>query len=106
MPTIVFKLPNGTEQVVDYAPGSTVMQVALGADVPGIVGECGGNLACATCHVLIDIADSCKFDKISDIEDAMLDGATERADRSRLGCQLVLNESHAGLVIVVPETEV
>ena len=47
---------NGAKHVVDVAEGENVMRGALYNDLPGIIGECGGGLACATCHCYVDEA--------------------------------------------------
>ncbi len=54
MPTIKFTLADGTSREVPAEVGRSVMQTAVTHDVPGIVGECGGNAMCATCHVYVD----------------------------------------------------
>ena len=54
MPTLIFVLPDHTEIAVRARAGNSLMRVAVDADIPGIPGECGGALACATCHVWID----------------------------------------------------
>lgn len=90
------------EIVVDVRSGESVMEAAVREGVDGIVGECGGNLMCATCHVYVDSKLS-HLPDISDEEDAMLDCAeAERRDCSRLSCQLVADDSYDGLVLRVP----
>ena len=51
MPKITYVDHDGTQRVVEAKVGSTVMETAIEHGVPGIVAECGGACACATCHV-------------------------------------------------------
>ena len=75
------------------APGDSVMETAVRNGVPGIVGECGGCLSCATCHVFVDEADLRPRRRPGEIEDEMLDGtAVDREDNSRLSCQIKLQD--------------
>ncbi|GCD99055.1 2Fe-2S iron-sulfur cluster-binding protein [Embleya hyalina] len=91
---------DGTRITVDAAPGDTVMSAAIAADVDGIVGECGGNMMCATCHVYVDEAPAARLPAMTDDEDQML-ACTEapRTALSRLGCQLPTDEP---MVVTVP----
>lgn len=85
---VFYTQPDGTERVVEANPGDSVMQTAVRNGVSGIVGQCGGSLSCATCHVFLD---SGEFGPVSEDEDDMLEvAATDREDNSRLSCQLVL----------------
>lgn len=80
---------DGTEQVVKGRLGDSVMETAIDNGVEGIIGECGGSMACATCHCFIDEAWSAKVGPPGDHEDALLDGTmTERQDTSRSARQL------------------
>ena len=99
---VTWKLPGGeaVTATVDY--GQSLMEAALANDVPGVVGECGGCLACATCHVYVDPAWAVKCGKASEFEDAMLDSAEERRETSRLSCQIEARPDLDGLVLEVP----
>jgi ferredoxin, 2Fe-2S len=100
---IVYALSDGTEVTVDAAPGTSVMQAAIEAGVPGIVAECGGNAMCATCHVYVDPDDADRFGAVDEDEDDMLDcTATGRTERSRLGCQLVAPDDVDVVHVTVP----
>jgi len=79
------------------------MEAALAHDVPGVVGECGGSLACATCHVYLDPAWAAKCGEAGEFENAMLDLAEERRETSRLSCQIEAHPDLDGLVLEVPE---
>lgn len=100
---ITFIAPDGTEHVVAAAPGSSVMQAAVANGVPGIVGECGGNLSCATCHVWVSDQFFDAVGPAEGIEDDMLDlGVSDRRPNSRLGCQVELVDDLDGLMVEVP----
>jgi 2Fe-2S ferredoxin len=88
-----------------YAPeGTSLMRAACDHMVPGIVGECGGFLSCGTCHVKIDTRWMDKIPPPGDDELAMLDCLTGTSSESRLGCQVVLDSSLNGLLVLVPGT--
>lgn len=91
MPKVFYSQPDGTERVVDGDVGSSVMRTAVQNGISGIVGQCGGVLSCATCHVFVAEDELDDYSVPSADEDDMLDcAATDREDNSRLSCQLVL----------------
>ena len=77
--------------------GDTVMETAIDNDVPGIVAECGGACACATCHAYIDGDWLAKLPAMEDMEDAMLDSALDREENSRLTCQISMTDELSAL---------
>lgn len=99
---VTWKLPDGHEITGTAETGQSLMQAALAHDVPGIIGECGGTLSCATCHVHVapEWAEACGAP--GDFEDAMLDMADDRAGTSRLSCQIEAADALDGLVLIVP----
>lgn len=102
---VVFGLPSGDEVAADAAEGDTVMRVALAHDVPGIYGDCGGQCACATCHVYIreDWMARVGPAATGSTEESMLEGApVDIAPTSRLTCQIVLTADLDGLSVLVP----
>lgn len=105
MPKINFVLPDGARREVDVENGYSVMEAAVNNNIEGIVAECGGACACATCHSYIDEAWLNKLPEMDDMEDSMLDAAYDRKDNSRLTCQLEMNDSLDGLVVYVAENE-
>lgn len=107
MPTITYVQPSGAETVLTVDPTTSAMRAAVTAGVPGIVGECGGQAMCATCHVLVRPEYLDGLPEISEDEDEMLDcTATPRDEaRSRLGCQITCGGS-AALVVDVPNGQV
>ena len=73
------------------------MEAAIDNNVNGIVADCGGACACATCHVYISEAWLDKLPPLEDMEDAMLDAALDRRPTSRLSCQIKVTESLDGI---------
>lgn len=103
MANITWKLPDGTEVSANVTDGINMMEAAVANNVTGVVGECGGNLSCATCHVFVDQSWVSKFGELGDFEDAMLDATeVERNETSRLSCQIIANADLDGLVLNVP----
>lgn len=105
MPKITYIEHNGTVHEVEGDAGSTVMETAIRNAVPGIEAECGGALACATCHVYVR---EDWFDKTggpSEMEEDMLDFAYDVHPTSRLSCQIKISDELDGLVVNVPERQ-
>jgi 2Fe-2S ferredoxin len=91
MPKVFYTLPHGAERVIEGTVGESVMRTAVQHGVTGIVGQCGGVLSCATCHVFLAEDELAAYPPASEDEDEMLDcAATDREPNSRLSCQLVL----------------
>lgn len=106
MPSITFIHSDGCHETVEADRGASAMVIALTHGVDGIVGECGGNAMCATCHVYVDEAWLEKLAPRSDDEDALLDGtAAERQPNSRLSCQIKLTPELDGLVLRLPDRQ-
>lgn len=105
MPTIHYVTSDGERHSVDVDNGYSVMEGAVNNNIDGIVAECGGACACATCHSYIDEAWVSRLPEMDDMEDSMLDAAYERKDNSRLTCQIEVNEDLDGLVVHVAENE-
>jgi 2Fe-2S ferredoxin len=107
MPFITFVHPDGSQDVLEVAEGTTIMQAAVAAGIDGIVGECGGSAMCATCHVYVAQGHGAKLPEVDAIEDAMLDStACERQAESRLSCQLRVSDEFDGLILRLPERQV
>ncbi len=105
MPTITYIEPDGTTHKIEAETGSTVMETAIRNLVPGIEAECGGALACATCHVYVDEGWLDKTGSASEMEEDMLDFAYDVRPTSRLSCQIKVSDELDGLVVFVPETQ-
>jgi ferredoxin, 2Fe-2S len=102
MAKITFIQPDGSQQVVEAAPGVTVMEAARLNRIAGIEAECGGACACATCHVYVDAAWAEKTGKAEAMEEDMLDFAFDVRPESRLSCQMKVTDALDGLVLRVP----
>ena len=96
---------NGTSHDVEVPDGVSLMEGALQNGVRGIDGDCGGNAACATCHVYVADGWADKTGAITDMEEAMLDLADGRQANSRLACQIHASAALDGLVLHMPETQ-
>lgn len=105
MPKIVFIEFNGTEHTVDAEVGKSVMQVATDNMVPGIMADCGGSCTCATCHAYVDAQWIGKMPGRSEDEEAMLEGALDPQDNSRLTCQVTVTEDLDGAIFRLPESQ-
>jgi 2Fe-2S ferredoxin len=101
MPKVVFVDPEGARHEVEVPVGNTLMEAAIDNDVPGIVAECGGACACATCHAYIDESWIGRLPEMEDMEDAMLDSALDRKENSRLTCQITMTDEYDGIEVVV-----
>ena len=105
MPKITFIEHDGTQHVVDAEVGKTVMQAAMDNLVPGIDADCGGGMACATCHVYVNEEWLDKLPTKEDGEEDMLDMAFEPKSNSRLSCQITVSDELDGLVVSIPSKQ-
>lgn len=104
MPKLTFN-HEGDVYVVDGEVGESVMRAATRAEVPGVIGECGGELSCATCHVIVRSDHVDVFPPTSRDEEELLDVIDEREDCSRLSCQMPITEAADGLIVDVPSID-
>lgn len=106
MPKVTYVAVDGAQSVVDGQLGESVMSAATRNGVPGIIGECGGNASCATCHVWVRDEFCEKAGAIGELEEDLLDmGVSERRVGSRLACQITLTEDLDGLTVDVPDVQ-
>jgi 2Fe-2S ferredoxin len=106
VPKVTFVALDGSRRTIDAATGDSVMATAVKHGVPGIVGECGGNRSCATCHVYVGDEFLDLVGPPNDLEDDMLDLAvSDRRPGSRLSCQIKLSEALDGLTVLTPEDQ-
>lgn len=106
MVKVTYISTTGEQTTVEGKPGDSVMQTAVDHGIEGIVGECGGSMACATCHVFVDEAFLAATGEKSDSEEAMLEGAaSDVRPNSRLSCQIRLSDALDGLVVQVAEEQ-
>src|SRR6202789_3031883 len=115
MPRIVFTEPGGRRREIDAAVGITLMEAARQHAVQGVVAQCGGACACATCHVYVDPAwlpgvlqhallhFLPRFEPREEMEEGMLENAWEPRENSRLSCQIHITADLDGLQGTVPE---
>ena len=105
MAKITYIEHSGTIHTVDVQNGLTVMEGAVQNNIPGIDADCGGSMACATCHVYVKEDWFDKINKKNEGEDDMLDQAYEPKKNSRLSCQIIVSDDLDGLVIDMPEKQ-
>ena len=105
MPKITYRDHQGNSKIIDVENGLSVMEGAIQNDIPGIDADCGGSMACATCHVYVDDKWLDKIPKAEDAEIDMIDMAFEPKKNSRLSCQIIVNEELDGLEVTTPEKQ-
>lgn len=105
MPKVHYTHTDGSVESIDGAAGDSVMITAVRNGVEGVVGQCGGSLSCATCHVFLAEDELDRYPPVSEDEGEMLDcAATEREANSRLSCQLVLQDG-VDVHVILPEEQ-
>jgi ferredoxin, 2Fe-2S len=96
---------SGREHTVQAKIGHTVMETAVKNGVPGIVAECGGQRACATCRVYVDEAWRAKTGEAGKDELSMIEFSGETEPSARLSCQIKVVEGLDGLVVRMPQSQ-
>ena len=102
MSKITYMDSSGNSKTIDVANGLSVMEGAIQNNIPGIDADCGGGMACATCHVYVKEEWLNKLDKPEDAEQDMIDMAFEPKKNSRLSCQLIVSDKLDGLIVTTP----
>ena len=102
MAKITYVEHSGKFHTIQVQNGLTVMEGAVQNNIPGIDADCGGSMACATCHVYVKEEWFNKLPKKEDGEEDMLDMAYEPNKFSRLSCQLTVSDELEGLVVNLP----
>ena len=105
MPKITYISHDGKKNTVEVPVGLTVMEGALQNNIQGIDADCGGSMACATCHVYVEEKWLDKIPKAEDAEIDMIDMAFEPKKNSRLSCQIIVSDELDGLKITTPEKQ-
>lgn len=105
MPHVTFVEPSGQARTVAGDPGQSVMHVARRHGIDGVVGECNGSLACATCHVHVAQEWRAIVGGPGPDEADMLDFTSGRTADSRLSCQIRLVPAMDGLIVTVAERQ-
>ena len=105
MPKVTYIEHNGTAHHVEVPVGLSVMRGAVNNGVPGIDADCGGECACATCHVYVDSAwlDEIGTPVPGSQEASMLSFAAEGKPNSRLSCQIAMRDELDGLIVRMPQ---
>ena len=105
MAKITYITHDNQNHTIEVQNGLSVMEGAVQNDIPGIDADCGGGMACATCHVYVNDE---WFDKIPSKEDGeedMLDMAFEPKKNSRLRCQITISNELDGLIVNIPSKQ-
>jgi 2Fe-2S ferredoxin len=102
MTKIIFIERNGLRHEINAGADSTIMQAAKAANVPGILADCGGACACATCHVVVDPEWFGRLPTATDVERQMIEFALGAEPTSRLTCQIQVTEGLDGLILRIP----
>ena len=102
MPKITYIEHSGKSHTIEVQNGLTVMEAAVQNNISGIDADCGGSMACATCHVYVKEEWFNKLPKKEDGEEDMIDMAYEPNKFSRLSCQLTVSDELEGLVVNLP----
>ena len=102
MPKITYNDNQGNSKTIEIENGLSVMEGAVQNDIPGIDADCGGGMACATCHVYVEEKWLNKIPKAEEAEVDMIDMAYEPKKNSRLSCQIIVSDELEGLVVTTP----
>ena len=106
MPKVIYVSTAGDEQAIDATEGESVMATSVKNGVPGIIGECGGNASCATCHVWVRDEFLPLLAEPSETEEDLLEmGVSDRRPGSRLSCQSKMCAELDGLTVDVAPQE-
>ena len=105
MPKITYNTHDNDTYTIEVQNGLTVMEGAVQNDVPGIDADCGGGMACATCHVYVKEDWFDRLPKKEDGEEDMLDMAFEPKPNSRLSCQIIVSDDLDGLEVSIPSKQ-
>ena len=102
MPKITYIENSGESKTVEVENGLSVMEGAIQNNIPGIDADCGGSMACATCHVYVKEKWFDKIPKKEEAEEDMIDMAFEPNKNSRLSCQIIVTDELDGLEVTTP----
>ena len=105
MPKITYIDQKGNSKTIEVENGLTVMEGAVQNNITGIDADCGGSMACATCHVYVEDSWFNKLLKAEDSENDMIDMAFEPKKNSRLSCQIIVSDEINGLIVTTPEKQ-
>ena len=105
MAKIIFKDNKGNSKTIEVENGLSVLEGAIQNDITGIDADCGGAMACATCHVYVEENWFNKLPKAEDAEVDMIDMSYEPKKNSRLSCQIIVSDELNGLEVTTPDKQ-
>jgi 2Fe-2S ferredoxin len=105
MVKITYLDQDGTRTDLEADEGANLMELAVRNGVSTIEGECGGALACATCHVYIPEEWQGVTGEASDDEREMMEFGVDVDARSRLCCQIRITAEMDGMVVLTPVSQ-
>ena len=105
MPKITYIEFNGKSHTIDVANGLSIMEGAIQNNIPGIDADCGGAMACATCHVYVKEEWFNNLPQKEQGEEDMLDMAFEPKKNSRLSCQILVSQELDGIIVDLPKKQ-
>ena len=105
MPKITYIAHSGKKHTIDVANGLSIMEGAVQNNIPGIDADCGGAMACATCHVYVKEEWFNNLPQKEQGEEDMLDMAFEPKKNSRLSCQILVSKEIDGIVVDLPKKQ-
>ena len=105
MPKITYNDREGNSKTIEVENGLSVMEGAIQNNINEIDADCGGAMACATCHVYVNDEWMDKLPKAEDAENDMIDVAFEPKKNSRLSCQLIVSDELDGLCVTTPKKQ-
>ena len=105
MAKITYTDQEGNSKTIEVENGLSIMEGAVQNDIPGIDADCGGSMACATCHVYVEDEWLNKLPKPEDGEIDMIDMAFDPKKNSRLSCQIIVSDEMDGLEVNIPSKQ-
>ena len=105
MAKITYKDLQGNSKTIEVETGLSVMEGAIQNNISGIDADCGGSMACATCHVYVEEKWLDKIPKAEEAEVDMIDMAYEPKKNSRLSCQIIISDELDGLIVNIPSNQ-
>ena len=105
MAKITYVEHTNKKHIVEVPNNMSIMEGAVQNNIPGIDADCGGSMACATCHVYVDEKWFNKLEKKDEGEEDMLDMAYQPNKFSRLSCQLIVSDELDGLILRIPSKQ-
>lgn len=107
MPHVIYTHSTGERKEVEVPVGQNLMLAAAAHSIDGIVGDCGGAMSCATCHVIVDEKFASLLPAPDDTENQLLDfTAAPREATSRLSCQIVMSPELDGVTVRIADPQV